>query len=47
MRENVRCIVERLRTSEPPFADPQRTGKLRVVGARYHLDDGKVDFFMT
>ena len=47
VRETVRRTVERLRTSEPLFADPLRTGKLRVVGARYDLDDGKVDFFMT
>jgi hypothetical protein len=24
-----------------------RVGKLKIVGARYDLDDGKVDFFMT
>ena len=47
VRENVRRVVERLRTSEPLLIDPLRSGKLRVVGARYDLDDGKVDFFMT
>jgi hypothetical protein len=25
--------------------EPIRSGKLRIVGARYDLDDGKVDFF--
>ncbi len=46
VRENVRRIVTRLRTSEVAFLPPLRDGKLRVVGAQYDLDDGKVDFFM-
>ena len=46
VRENVRRIVDRLRTSEPALIEPLRAGKLRVVGARYDLDDGKVDFFI-
>lgn len=45
VRENVRRVVERLRTSEPLLIDPLKAGKLKVVGARYDLDDGKVDFF--
>ena len=47
VRENVRRTVERLRNSEPAMIEPMRAGKLMVVGARYDLDDGKVDFFMT
>ena len=47
VRENVRRTVERLRTSEPSMLKPMRAGKLRVVGARYDLDDGNVDFFLT
>jgi len=46
VRENVRRIVERLRTSEPSFADALSTGDLRIVGAEYSLDDGAVDFFL-
>ena len=46
VRENVRRTVERLRTGEPTLADPIKAGKLMVVGARYDLDDGKVDFFV-
>ena len=46
VRENVRGVVNRLRTaSEPMLLDPLRAGKLRIVGARYDLDDGRVDFF--
>ena len=46
VRENVRRTVMRLRESEPLLIEPQRAGRLRVVGARYDLDDGKVDFFV-
>jgi carbonic anhydrase len=44
VRENIRRTVMRLRESEPSLIEPQRAGRLRVVGARYDLDDGKVDF---
>ena len=47
VRENVKRVVTRLRTaSEPILLDPQKAGKLKIVGARYDLDDGSVDFFM-
>lgn len=47
VRENVRRTVMRLRTSsEPILKDPLEAGRLRVVGARYDLDDGRVDWFM-
>jgi carbonic anhydrase len=47
VHENVRRTVNRLRTSEPSLIEPLRNGKLKVVGARYDLDDGRVSFFMT
>ena len=47
VRENVRRTVERLRNSEPALIEPVRAGKLMVVGARYSLDDGRVDFFIS
>ena len=28
------------------FIEPLRAGTLKIVGARYDLDDGKVDFLM-
>lgn len=46
VRENVGRIVRRLRSSEEALLAAQRAGKLKIVGARYDLDDGKVDFFM-
>ena len=46
VRENVRRVTNRLRTaSEPILLEPLRAGKLKIVGARYDLDDGDVDFF--
>jgi carbonic anhydrase len=46
VRENVRRTVNMLRTkSDPIMLEPQRAGRLKVVGAFYDLDQGKVDFF--
>jgi len=45
VRENVRRTVQRLRTSDTLLAEPLKAGKLKIVGARYDLDDGDVDFF--
>ena len=45
VRENVRGVVVRLRQEGPILANAIGAGKLRIVGARYDLDDGAVDFF--
>lgn len=45
VRENVMGVVARLRDSEPVLVGPLRAKKLMIVGARYDLDDGKVEFF--
>ena len=46
VRANVARQVGQLRTaSEPILLDPQRAGKVKVVGAYYDLDSGRVDFF--
>jgi carbonic anhydrase len=45
VRANVSRVVRRLREAEPILLDPQRDGKLKVVGAYYSLEDGSVDFF--
>jgi carbonic anhydrase len=43
IEENVRRVVERLqRYSEPMLLDPQRAGKLKVVGAVYSLKTGVI-----
>ncbi len=46
VRANVHRTVQRLRTSEPALINPLQAGKLRVVGGRYDLDEGKVEFFI-
>jgi carbonic anhydrase len=45
VRGNVERVVHRLRTTEQLLMDPLQTGRLKIVGARYDLDDGSVDFF--
>ena len=45
VRHNVRRVVERLRNAEHMLQEPQRLGRLKIVGARYDLDDGHVAFF--
>jgi len=47
VRENVRRVVARVRTPEALIAGAIKAGKVKVVGARYDLDDGSVDFFLT
>ncbi|MEQ8210222.1 MAG: carbonic anhydrase [Lacipirellulaceae bacterium] len=46
VHENVRRVVDRLRNeSDPIMLEPQKQGKLKVVGAYYDLDRGAVEFF--
>ena len=46
VKQNVRRVVRKLReASDPLLIEPQRSGKLKVVGAYYKLDSGEVDFF--
>jgi carbonic anhydrase len=45
VRANVARVVGRLRGSEPILLEPLRAGKLKIVGARYDLEDGRVEFF--
>lgn len=46
VKQNVRRVVEVLRKeSGPLMLHPQGEGRLKVVGAYYHLDTGRVDFF--
>ena len=48
VRENVRQVIQHLReTASSALLERQARGELRIVGARYDLDDGVVDFFDT
>jgi carbonic anhydrase len=42
VRNNVEMVVKQLRTSQPVLAPFVKQGKLRIVGAVYSLDTGKV-----
>ena len=46
VRANVRRVVRQLREqTDPIMLEPQKTGRLWVVGAHYSLGTGAVDFF--
>ena len=45
VRANAMRVAERLRKSEALLRDAVQAGRLKVVAARYDLDDGKVEFF--
>lgn len=44
VRANVQRVVKGLKESERLITEPLAAGRLRIVGARYDLDDGSVDF---
>lgn len=44
VRENVRRMVRQLRSAEPILPKALAEGRLKIIGARYDLDDGLVDF---
>lgn len=43
-KANVKIIEEKLKSSKPLLAKLQETGILRILGAYYHLESGKVEF---
>ena len=45
VRLNVVRVVEQLRRGGEQLAGPLKEGRLRVIGARYDLDDGSVTFY--
>lgn len=40
---NTEMVVDQLKSTEPILSEYVKEGKLKIVGARYHLDSGKVD----
>jgi carbonic anhydrase len=44
VRINVENVVAELRASKPVLAELVAGGRLRIVGAVYSLDTGKVDW---
>jgi carbonic anhydrase len=47
VRDNVVYVVQQLRAAKPVLSELAATGKLRIVGAVYSLDTGKVDWLPT
>ena len=43
VRANIRRVVGELKSSPPILAILVREGKLKIIGAHYDLDTGKVD----
>jgi carbonic anhydrase len=44
IRENIRMQVDQLKSLEPLLAKRVRDRSVRIIGALYHLDSGKVEF---
>ncbi len=44
IRKNVEIVVDELRSSRPIIANLVKKSSVKVMGAYYHLDTGKVDF---
>ncbi len=44
IRYNVQIVVNELKRSKPIIAKLAKEGSIKVLGAYYHLDTGKVDF---
>ncbi|MCX8175030.1 MAG: carbonic anhydrase [Candidatus Micrarchaeota archaeon] len=44
VRENVKLQIEQLRSLSPLLASAEKEGKLKIVGAIYDIESGKVDF---
>jgi carbonic anhydrase len=45
VRANVRLVADQLRTSKPLLAPWVAEGRVRIVGALYHLSTGQVEVF--
>jgi carbonic anhydrase len=43
--ENIACVVSQIETSDV-IAELMKAGQLKVVGARYDLECGKVEFHL-
>ena len=44
VKANIKLITDKLKTAEPVMAPAVKAGKVRVLGAYFNLDDGKVTF---
>ena len=44
-RTNVKLMVNKIREDSPILKDMETNGEIKIVGAMYHLETGKVEFF--
>ncbi len=46
-RKNVLLTIEKIRETSPVLKEMEDKGEIMIVGAMYHVETGKVDFFDT
>ena len=44
-RQNILNTIRVIRAKSPILADMEKKGEIKIVGAEYHMESGKVDFF--
>ena len=44
VKENAEMVAEQLRESKPILEEMVKEGKIKIVAARYDLDDGRIEF---
>ena len=44
-KENVKLTVENVRSMSPVLKEMEDNGEISIVGAMYHIDSGKVEFY--
>ncbi len=44
-RQNILNTIRVIRKNSPILSEMEKTGEIKIVGAEYHMESGKVDFF--
>jgi carbonic anhydrase len=44
-RQNILNTIKEIRTKSPILLEMEKKGEIKIVGAEYHMESGKVDFF--
>jgi carbonic anhydrase len=45
IKENVKLTIENIRKESPVLSEMEKNGEIKIVGAYYDMDNGKVSFF--
>ena len=43
VNEHVRCMIEKIRENSEIVTKLEKEGKLKIVGMKYHFEDGRVE----